>query len=159
MLQREIVGNIRGQHRRRRRSSDLAWHGFGRMTSRTSCAPLSAGTCCSFIIPRGQIVLTCSRIESREQSILWKCEALLNDAGGVGVVNEIFLGDPVVLDRGADQPTQERDVAAGANLEEEVGSGGRASESRVYRDQLGIAVAVGLHRPPESAGMLVMGSA
>src|ERR1700692_2983289 len=158
MLQRKIVSHIRGQHRRRN-SSDLARHWFGRMTSRPSSARLSARTSCSFIIPSGRIVLTCRRIESRVQSVLRKFEALLNDEGGVGVVNEIFLGDPVVLDRVADQPTQERDVAAGASLAEEVGSGGRASESRVYRDQLGIAVALGLHRPLESAGMLVMGSA
>jgi hypothetical protein len=67
--------------------------------------------------------------------------------------------DPVVLDRVADHPTEERNVGTGANLQKQVGRRRSPSESRVYGDQLGVAIALGLHRPLESAGMVLGGIA
>ena len=111
------------------------------------------------IIPRGFIVGSRRRIKSREKPVLRKLEAVLHDKRGVRVVHQIIVCDPVVFDRIADQPAEKCNVRAGANLNEKVGGGRRAGESWVYGDQLGVAVALGLHGPLKSAGMVLGGIA
>jgi hypothetical protein len=112
-----------------------------------------------FVIPCGFIVAARRRVKSRVQAVLGKFETFLNDEGSVGVVDEIFFGDPVVLYGIADQAAEECNVGAGANLHEQIGGSGCARESRVDRNQLGVAVALGFHRPLETARMVFGGIA
>ena len=67
------------------------------------------------------------------------------------------MRDAIILDSVANESAQERDIRSGPNLAEEVSGGRGASEARVDRNQLGVAVALGLHRPLKSAGMALGG--
>src|SRR5579872_1190255 len=122
--------------------------------TRCNCVRFPAQVSALFVIPRGVIVSARCRVKPGVQSVLRQFESFLNDECSIRVVDEIFSRDPVVLDGITNQPAEECDVSAGANLKVEVGGSGRASESRVYGNQLGVAVALGLHRPLESAGMV-----
>src|SRR6185437_415717 len=82
-----------------------------------------------FVIPGGVIVSARRGVKSGVQPILWKFEPFLNDERSVRVVGEIFFRDPVILDGVPNQPAEERNVGARANLKEQIGSSGRASES------------------------------
>ncbi len=126
---------------------------------RWGAARLAARGSGRLIVPCGFIVGARRGIKSRKKPVLRKLEAFLHDKCGVRVVHQIIVGDAVVFDGVVDQPAEKCNVAAGANLEEEVGGGRRARKSRVYGDQLGVAVALGFHRPLESAGMVLGGIA
>ena len=107
------------------------------------------------IVPRRLVIDLRSRIEAGIQSIVRQLETILHDEGGVGVVDEVILGDTVVVDRILDHATEESDVSAGANLAEEIGGGGGAGKPRINHDHLGVACTLRLNRPLESARMVL----
>src|SRR5205085_12655381 len=86
------------------------------------------------IVPRRLVIGLRGRIESGIQAIVRQLETVLHDVGGVSVVEEIILGDAIVVDRVLDQATEESDVSAGANLAEEIGGGGGAGKPRINHD-------------------------
>src|SRR5205823_2552067 len=65
------------------------------------------------------------------------------------------LGDAIVVNRVLDQPAEEGDVCAGANLAEEIGGGRSARKPRIDHDHLGVASALSLNRPFESTWMVL----
>src|SRR5208282_2083796 len=162
MLKRQVVGDIRGQRGRRcgrRRMSGVArrsrsWRRGNCVRRSGSGIRFAAEVSAFFVIPRGFVVAARRRVKSRVQAVFREFETLFNDESRVGVVDEIFLGDPVVLDRITDQAAKESYVSAGANLYKEVGSRGGARESGINRNQFGVAVALRLHRPLETTGMV-----
>src|ERR1700720_4988060 len=83
MLKRQIVGDVWRQPGRRSRSSNLAWHGFGRVAGRPS---LTAGTSYSFIVPCGLVVGTPSGIKPGEQPVFRQLEPFFDDERSVCVV-------------------------------------------------------------------------
>jgi hypothetical protein len=157
VLEREVISHVGRQSRRRRWTSWLTWHRFGCVTRRRGRARLAADSPASFVIPCGFVVRARCSVKPGVQTILRKFETLFHNERGVRVVDEIFFGDTIVLDGVADQAAEECDVRAGANLQEKVCGCGRARESGVYGNELGVAVALGLHRPLESAGMVLGG--
>ena len=66
---------------------------------------------------------------------------------GVGVVDQVILGDAIVFDRVVNEAAQEGDVGAGPNLQKQIGGGCGAGEARINDDQLGVAVLVWLRWP------------
>ena len=76
----------------------------------------AAGLSHTFIVPGGLIVGTRSGIKPGEQPVVGQLEAFLDDERGVRVIDEILFRDAVVFDGVADQPAEERNVGAGANL-------------------------------------------
>ena len=106
------------------------------------------------VIPGGFVVGLGGGIESRIEPVLGKLEAVFDDEGGVGEIHQIIFGDAVVLDGVMDQPAEEGDIRAGANLEVKVGHRGRPREARIDHDHLGVAVALGFNRPLEAARMV-----
>src|SRR5580700_4155829 len=171
MLQCEVVSNIRRQRRRRGRRSRWvrrclrirlagsrgSWRSRSCARGGGSSIRFAAQVSALFVIPRSLIVAARRSVKSRVQAVFRKFETLLNDEGCVGVVDQIFFGDPVILDGIPDQAAEEGNVGAGADLYEEVGCSGRARESRVNRNELGVAVALRLHRPLEAARMVFGG--
>ncbi len=110
----------------------------------------------AFLVVPGAFVVGLGRlIEAREQSILRQLESVFDDERGVGVVDQIFVRDAVVLDGVIDEAAEKREVAAGANLTENIGLRRGAGEARVDHDRLGVAVALGLDRPLETARMVL----
>ncbi len=77
-----------------------------------------AGIVPFLIIPGGPIVSLRGRVETRVKPVFRELEAFLHDEGGVGVVGEIFFGDPVIFDRIVKHSAQKRNICAGANLKE-----------------------------------------
>src|SRR5262249_23995866 len=95
------------------------------------CASISGSDCGSgcagyisafFIVPRGNIVFRALRIEAGIESVFRKLESLLNNEGRVGVVENVVLGNPTVLDCVIDQPAKKSDVCPCTNLKEHVGN-------------------------------------
>ena len=94
-------------------------------------------------------------VESGIEPVFGKLEAVFDDEGGVGEIHQIVFGDAVVLNGVMDQPAEEGDIRAGADLQVKVGDGGRPRESRIDHDHLGVAIALGFNRPLESARMVL----
>src|SRR5271169_1288466 len=89
------------------------------------------------VIPGGLVVGLRGGVKTRIQTIVGQLEAILNDEGGVGKIDEIIFSDAVVFDRMAEQPAEESDVSAGANLEEKVGDRSRPRKSRIDHNHFG----------------------
>ena len=89
------------------------------------------------------------------QAVLGQLEPFLDDERRVGVVDEIVVRDPIVLDGVVDQAAEKRDVGAGANLQEQVGGGRRPREARIDDDHLGVALQLGFDRPLEAARVVL----
>src|ERR1700722_3079737 len=123
---------------------------------RVGCgAGLPAKISSFLIIPGGLVVGSSSGIEPGIESVLRQLETFLNNKRGVGVIDEIILGDAIVFDGIADQPAEESNIGAGANLDKKVGGGGSASETGINGNQFGVAIPLGLHGPLETAGMIL----
>src|SRR6267143_642752 len=84
-----------------------------------------------------------------------KLESLLNDERRVGVIDEIVVGDAVVLQRVVDYPAEKGDVGAGTNLKIQIRSRGCPREARIDYNGLRIAVNLGLDGPLEAARMVL----
>ena len=65
------------------------------------------------------------------------------------------MRDAVVLDGVVDQAAEEGDVGAGADLQEQIGTGRGAREARIHHDHLRVALALGFDRPLEAARMVL----
>ena len=72
-------------------------------------------------------------------------------------MQQVILGDAVVLEGVVDQPAQERNIRAGANLEKKIRDGSGAGKARIDHDQLGVAGLLGFNDPFETAGMILGG--
>ena len=118
-------------------------HNLGRLVAARFIIP------CSFVVALGR------RIEAGEQAVFRQLESVIDDERGVGVVDQVLVRNAVVLDGVIDKAAEKREVAAGANLAENIGLRRRAREARIHHDHLGVAVALGLHRPLESARMVL----
>src|SRR5260370_14669380 len=109
------------------------------------------------IIPCGLVVALRLGVETGKHTIRVgrQLEIVFDDERRVRVVNQVFLGDPVVLDSIANDAAEESDVRAGANLAEEIGDRGGAREAWVDRDYLRVSRAFRFDRPLESARMVL----
>ncbi len=107
-----------------------------------------------FIIPGRLVVNLFLGIEAGVQAVFGKLESVFDNEGGVGVVDQIFVGDAVVRDGVVDHAAEEGDVGAGANLHVHVGVRGGAREARIDHDGFCVAVNLGFDRPLEAAGMV-----
>ena len=94
------------------------------------------------------------RVEAGIQPVLRQLEAVLDDERGVGEIDQVFVGDAVVLEGVVDQAAEERDVAAGANLQEEIGLAAVRVKRGSTTISLGVALALGFDRPLETARMV-----
>ncbi len=151
MLERKIVRDVGWQYRRCGWGGRVARSGFAR-----HCATLSCGnTAALLVIPGGPIVTLGGFVEPRVQSVLRQLEAFLYQKSCVGVIDQVILGDAVVLQRVVDQTAQEGDVGAGPNLQEEIRGGCGARESRINHDQLGVAFSFGFDYPLEAAWVVL----
>ncbi len=108
-----------------------------------------------FIIPGRLVVRLGRRIEAGEQSVVGQLESVFDDECSVGVIDQVLMRDAVVLDGVVDQAAEKRKIGPGANLAENVGLRRRARKARIDHDHLGVAIALGLDRPLESAGMVL----
>ena len=161
MLQVEIVGNVGRQRWRRRRSTvrPRASRAHRLTRSRLHLLPthgrLPGQIAAGFVIPSGLVVAVRGRIEAGIQAIVGKLETLFDDERRVGVVDQVLLGDPVVLQGVADDTAQKGDVGARTNLQEEVGLRCGTGEARIDYDHLGVAVPLRLDRPLEAARVIL----
>ena len=146
MLQRQVVGDVRRQHRRRIGPPPVPFAPAGPWRLITAGLPvrmpaasarLSSMRRCVRLRSRCRHALAVSRrpprssrwicrrlcvlVEAGEQAVLGQLESVLHDERGVRVVDEVVVRDAVILDRVVDQAAEEGDVGAGANLQEEIG--------------------------------------
>ena len=158
MLQVEIVGDV-GRQRRRRWAECRPLHVRSAAAAAAVYSPpvggLTGQIAASFVIPRSLVVTVRGRIETGIQAVIRKLEAFFDDERGVGVIDQVLLGDPVVLQRVADDTAQEGNVGARTNLQKEVGLRCRAREARIDDDHFGVAVPLRLDRPLETARVIL----
>ncbi len=107
------------------------------------------------VIPGGLVVGLGLGVEAGIQAVVGQLEAVFDEERCVGVVDEILVCDAIVLERVVDDAAEESDVAAGTNLQEKVGLGSGAGKARIDHDDLGVAIALGLDRPLETARMVL----
>ena len=93
----------------RRRSSRAGRYGFARLVA------------ARLVIPGGLVVGLSLGVEARIQAVVRQLEAVFDEERRVGVVDEILVGDAIVLERVVDDAAEESDVATGTNLQEQVG--------------------------------------
>src|SRR5260370_18013842 len=108
---------------------------------------------CPSIIPRGLVVTLRLGVKAGEHPVRigGQLEIAFDDERRVRVVDQVFLGDAVVLDGIANDAAEEGDVRAGANLAEEIGDRGGAREARVDGDYLRVPRALRFAAPLQSA--------
>src|ERR1700676_2079820 len=150
MLQREVVSRLWREQRHR---SDAAFcpGGSGTLISGCSggiyllsvclvalstCMAMSGGCRDSrsfsfevsalFVVPGGFVVHLLFRIEAGVEAIVGEFKSFFNNEGGVGVVDEVILGDAVVFDGIANYAAEECDIGAGSDLHVHVGIRGGA---------------------------------
>src|SRR5580658_766970 len=133
MLQRHVVGHIGRQQYRWCRSAGFSGHRFWSVTRSRSGARTSPR---AFIVPGGLIVAVRGGVKSGIEPILRKFESILNNESRVGVIDEIFFGDAVVLDGVPDQAAKKSNVGTRAYLAEKVSGRGSAGKSRIDGNQL-----------------------
>src|SRR5712692_3549935 len=102
MLEREVVSDIWGQGGRGR-----TWSRMLRPSGRVGYRHLARQVAALLIVPGGLVVRPRRRIKARGQTVLREFEALLNHEGRVGVMSEVFFGDPIVLNGVVDQAAEE----------------------------------------------------
>src|SRR5260370_29334709 len=134
MLEREVVSDMWGQGGRGR-----TWSRMLRPSRRVGYRHLARQVAALLIVPGGLVVRPRRRIKARVQTVLREFEALLNHEGRVGVMSEVFFGDPIVLNRVVDHAAEEGDVRPGTNLEQKISDGSGAREPPVHHDHLVIA--------------------
>jgi len=81
-------------------------------------------------------------------------EVLAQQEGGVGVRADVIHVAQVVGNRVVDQAAEEGDVSAGAEGNVGVADGGGTVETGVDTDELGLALALGVHHEAEADGMI-----
>ena len=118
-----------------------------------AAAPVTLPPC--FVVPGRLVVRVRLAVEPRVQPIVRQLESFLHDEGSVRVVDEVIVRDAAVLDRVVDQPAEERDIAAGTNLEEEIGVRRGPREARIDDDHFGVALQFGFNRPFEAARVVL----
>ena len=143
MLQHEIVSDVGRQRRWRRCGQRIALSRFSRHLATW------------LVIPRGLVVGFGRFIKSGIEAVLRQLEAFLNQEGRIRVINEVFLGNAVVLERVVDQTAQKGDVCAGANLQKQISSGSCAGKPRINHDQFGITIPFGFDGPLEAAWVVL----
>ena len=91
------------------------------------------------------------RVPPAEQAVevFGVAEILADDRRRVGVVHDVVAEVALVLDDVVDDPAEERDVAAGADRDVDVGDRARPREPRIDVDDRR-AARLGLHHPPEA---------
>src|SRR5690348_12234773 len=98
-----------------------AWIRLCGAISGGDCGSGSAGYISAFlVIPGRDIVLRSLRIETGVQPVFGKLESLLNNEGSVGVIKDVILRDPIILERIVDHAAQKRNVSPRAYLQEHV---------------------------------------
>src|SRR5580700_6594247 len=112
-----------------------------------------------FVVPGGFVVHLLFRIKAGVEAIVGEFKSFLNDEGGVGVVDEVVLGDAVVFDGVANYAAQKGDIGAGTDLHIQVRVRGGASQARIDNDGFRVAVNFGFNRPLEAAGVVLGGIA
>jgi len=106
------------------------------------------------VIPSRFVVAVRGRVKAGEQPVLGKLETLLDDEGRIRVIQEIVLSDAVVFSGVMDEPAQERDIRAHANLTKQVGDRRRTREARIDNNQPSVSGSLGFDDPLETAGMV-----
>ena len=102
------------------------------------------------VIPGGLVVALLLRVPAGEQPFRFvERVAFPDQKGSVGIETYVFFANAVVGEDVVDQPRQERYVGAGSNLREVIGDRSGALEARVNRNELGVAIALGLHDEAE----------
>ena len=107
-----------------------------------------------FIVPRRFVVDLSGGIEAGVESIVGKLKTFLNNERRVGVIEQVIVGKATVLNGVVNQPAQEGDIGAGANLEKEISGGGRPRQARIDHNHFGIAVQLRFNRPFETTGVV-----
>ena len=110
-----------------------------------------------FVIPGGLVVDLLLGIEAGVQAVFGKLESVFNNESRVGVVDQIFVRDAIVLDRVIDQPAKKSNVRSGANLHINIRSRCGPREARIYDNGFRVAMNLGFHRPLKAARMVLRG--
>src|SRR5581483_7748032 len=102
------------------------------------------------VLPRGRVVGAVLGVEPAEHAVevLGVAEVLVDDRRSVGERDDVVAEVLVVLEDVVDDPTEERDVRAGADRDVDVSERAGAREARVDVDQRR-ATRLGLHHPLE----------
>ena len=69
------------------------------------------------VIPSGLVVGLSLGVEARVEAVVRQLEAIFDEERRVGVIDEILVGNAIVLERVVDDPAEESDVATGTNLQ------------------------------------------
>src|SRR5208282_3625043 len=112
-----------------------------------------------FIIPGLLVIDLFLGIKSGEEAVFGQIKSILDNEGGVGVVEEIVFRDAVVFDGVSDDATEERDVGAGTDLHIHVGGRGGARQPRIDNDGFRVPVNFGFDCPLEATGVVLGGIA
>src|ERR1035438_5221314 len=119
MFERRIISDISRQRSRYnglvfvRIDWDWTFAGWGLLNAKASAA---------FIVPGRPVISLRCLIEAGVQPILGEFEAFFDDECGVGEIDQILMGDTLILESVAEDAAQEGDVGASANLQMEIGS-------------------------------------
>src|SRR5713226_7029310 len=122
MLERKVVRSLWGKQRHRRDAA-LCPGGSGTLISgcssgihllsvclvrlstcmampggRRDCRSFSFEVSALFVVPGGFVVHLLFRIEAGIEAIVGEFKSFFNNEGGVGVVDEVILGDAIVFD-------------------------------------------------------------
>src|SRR5205807_7299239 len=92
------------------------------------------------VIPGRLVVGLLVLVEAGVQAVFGQFESLFDDECRVGVIDEVVVCDPIVLDRVIDESAQKRDIGSGANLQIEVGVRGRTRQPWIHDDGLRVTV-------------------
>src|ERR1700694_3447241 len=123
------------------------------------CRGFSFEVSALFVVPGGFVVHLLFRIEAGVEAIVGQLKSFFNNEGGVGVVDEVVLGDAIIFNGVPDDATEKGNVGAGADLHIHVCVRGGAGQARIDNDGLGVPVNFGFDRPLEAAGMVLGGIA
>src|ERR1700674_2686518 len=108
-----------------------------------------------FVVPGRFVVHLLLGIEAGVEAIVGQFKSFFNNEGGVGVVDEVVLGDAVVFDGVANYAAEEGNVGARADLYVHVRIRGGAGQARIDNDGFRVAVNFGFNRPLEAAGVIL----
>src|SRR5260370_32317170 len=131
MLERQVDINFRGQRSRSGsgwRSATLRWHSAVALDRRAACSAAA-----SLVVPTGPVVGLALFVEARIQTVFGQLESFLDQKRGVGIVDQVLLGDALAFESVTNQPAQDRDIPAGPNLPHQICPLCRASESGMHR--------------------------
>src|SRR5271166_3274280 len=152
MLQGKIVGHFARKRCWRRRSARRCrWRDFFGWR----CGDGFTAEVAAFLIVPGLFVVNLLLwVKARVEAIFGQLESVFDNEGGVRVIDQVILGDAIVLDGVADYAAEKRDVGPRADLYVQIGIRCRTRKAGIDDNRLRVAMNLGFNRPLESTWMV-----